>query len=66
MFFGETQAKVSGLTFSDDLPDTVGLLLFGLTTKGAEDKSLLTLQTGFAKGAETEEFTATGSFWVKF
>jgi outer membrane autotransporter protein len=65
-FLGESEAEVSGLTFSDDLPGTVGLLSAGLTTRAAEDKLLLTLETGYAKGAEAEEFTAMGNFWVKF
>jgi outer membrane autotransporter protein len=65
-FLGEMQADVSDITLSDELPGTVGLLSAGLTTRAAEDKLLLTLETGFAKGAEAEEFTATGNFWVKF
>ncbi|MGH6875255.1 MAG: autotransporter outer membrane beta-barrel domain-containing protein, partial [Aestuariivirgaceae bacterium] len=65
-FLGETQAEVSGLVFSDDLPGTVGLVAAGLTARAAEDTLLLTLQTGYAKGPEAEEFTATGNFWLKF
>ncbi|HKG75782.1 MAG TPA: autotransporter domain-containing protein, partial [Aestuariivirgaceae bacterium] len=65
-FLGEMQADVSGLTFSNDLPGTVGLVSAGLTTRAAEDTLLLTLETGYAKGPEAEEFTATGNFWIKF
>jgi outer membrane autotransporter protein len=65
-FLGEMQADVSGLTFSNDLPGTVGVVSAGLTTRAAEDKLLLTLETGYAKGPEAEEFTATGNFWIKF
>src|SRR5215211_7235686 len=65
-FLGEMQADVSGLTFSNDLPGTVGLVSAGLTTRAAEDRLLLTLETGYAKGPEAEEFTATGNFWIKF
>jgi outer membrane autotransporter protein len=65
-FLGETRAEVSGLTFSNDLPGTVGLVSAGLSTRAADDKLLLTLETGYAKGPEAEEFTATGNFWLKF
>jgi outer membrane autotransporter protein len=65
-FLGEMQADVSGLTFSNDLPGTVALVSAGLTMRAAEDRLLLTLETGYAMGPDAEEFTATGNFWIKF
>jgi outer membrane autotransporter protein len=65
-FMGEMEAEVGGFTFTDQLPGTVALLAAGVTAKTAADKVHVTLSTGYARGKEAEEFTASGSFWFKF
>ncbi len=60
-FLGETEAEVSGLTFTDALPGTSGFVSGGLLLRMIEDKVLLSLEAGYAKGDEAEEFTASAA-----
>jgi hypothetical protein len=65
-FLGETEAEVSGLTFTDALPGTSGFVSGGLLLRMIEDKVLLSLEAGYAKGDEAEEFTASAALRVVY
>jgi outer membrane autotransporter protein len=60
-FLGETEAIVSGLTFSDTLPGTSGFLAGGLAWRMLEDKVLLGLEGSYSKGSEGEELMASAA-----
>jgi outer membrane autotransporter protein len=57
MIRGETEAEVSGLTFTHELPGTVGLLGAGLRVS-LLDRLSLTLDASYARGREAEELSA--------
>jgi hypothetical protein len=59
-FLGQQEAKVSGLTFTHDLPGSMGFLATALEVEIIEDSLTLIVRGEFAKGSEGEEFT--GSF----
>jgi hypothetical protein len=63
-FLGEQAAEVSGLTFTHDLPGTMGFLATALEVEIIEDSLTLIVRGEFAKGSEGEEFT--GSFGLNW
>ena len=65
-FLGETEAQVSGLTFADALPGTSGFVSGGLLLRMLDDKVLLSLEAGYAKGDEGEELTANAALRVVY
>jgi outer membrane autotransporter protein len=65
-FFGETEAEVSGLSYTHELPGTVGFISTGLTMTLMEDKLSLVLESGYAKGEHAEEITATGALRINY
>ena len=58
-FLGEQEAEVSGLTFTHDLPGTMGFLATALEVEIIEDSLTLIVRGEFAKGSEGEEFTGS-------
>jgi outer membrane autotransporter protein len=65
-FLGETEAEVSRLTFTDGLPGNLAFIAGGLAFSLFEDRLLLALETGYAKGDEAEEITATGALRMMY
>jgi hypothetical protein len=61
-FLGEQEAEVSGLTFTHDLPGTMGFLATALEVEIIEDSLTLIVRGEFAKGSEGEEFTGSFGF----
>jgi hypothetical protein len=49
---------VSGLSFNDALPGTSGFGSGGLLLRMFDDKVLLSLEAGYARGEQGEELTA--------
>jgi outer membrane autotransporter protein len=60
-FLGDMQAEVSSLIYTDALPGTAAFVSGGLSASLLEDKLLLSLEAGYAKGEEADEITATGA-----
>jgi outer membrane autotransporter protein len=58
-FLGEQEAEVSGLTFTHDLPGTMGFLATALEVEIIEDSLTLIVRGEFAKGSDGEEFTGS-------
>jgi outer membrane autotransporter protein len=56
-FLGETEATVSGLSFTDQLPGTLGLLAASIDLTLAESLKL-GLRGAYAKGDQAEELSA--------
>jgi outer membrane autotransporter protein len=65
-FLGETEAEVSGLSYTHELPGTSGLVAGGVTVPLLADKLSLVVESSYAKGEDTEEFTATGALRVMY
>jgi outer membrane autotransporter protein len=65
-FLGETEATVSGLTFTNDMPGTQGLIAAGLHAMAAEEQFLLSFETAYAKGADASELAASFNMELKF
>jgi outer membrane autotransporter protein len=65
-FRGDTEASVSGLSFSDALPGTAGFIAGGLALRIVEGKVLLALEGGYAKGNEGQEVTASAALRVVY
>jgi hypothetical protein len=61
-FLEETEAKVSGQTFSDQLPGNVAFISGGMGFGLLEEKMLLGLEAQYSKGEDAEEAMATASF----
>jgi hypothetical protein len=61
-FLGEQEAEVSGLTFTHDLPGTMGFLATTLEVEIIEDSLTLIVRGEFAKGSDGEEFTGSLGF----
>jgi len=57
-FLGDTSAKVSGLTFSDDLPGTTARLASGLDWSLADGRLNISLDAGYARSSDAEEISA--------
>jgi hypothetical protein len=60
-FLGTMKAEVSDLIYTDALPGTAAFVSGGLSARLLEDKLVLSLEAGYAKGEEVEEITATGA-----
>ena len=58
-FLGEQEAEVSGLTFTHDLPGTMGFLATALEVEIIEDSLTLIVRGEFANGSDGEEFTGS-------
>jgi hypothetical protein len=56
---------VSGLTFSDALPGTMGVLAANLDLRALNDTVNLGLRGAYAKGAEAEEMSADLTLDIK-
>jgi outer membrane autotransporter protein len=65
-FLGKTEATVSGITFTNDMPGTQGLIAAGLQAIAAEEQLLLTLETAYAKGADATQMAASLNMELKF
>jgi outer membrane autotransporter protein len=65
-FLGETEATVSGLTFTNDMPGTQGLIAAGLQAMAAEEQLFLSLETAYTKGADASEMAASLNMELKF
>ncbi len=65
-FLGEAEATVSGLTFTNDMPGTQGLIAAGLQAMSAEDQLFLSLETAYAKGADASELSGSFNMELKF
>jgi outer membrane autotransporter protein len=63
---GDTEARVSGLSFVDELPGTIAFLSAGVAVNLIPNKLSLVLDAGYAKGDAAEEFTATGALRVMY
>ena len=65
-FLGETEAMVSGLAFTNDMPGTQGLIAAGLQAMAAEEQLFLSLETAYTKGADASEMAASLNMELKF
>jgi hypothetical protein len=61
---GETEAETSGLSFTHDLPGTVGFVGAGMRMRVLQDKLFLSLDGSYAKGEEAEELAAALSVTI--
>ena len=60
-FLGTMEAEVSGLIYTDALPGTAAFVAGGLSARLLDDRLLLSLEAGYAKGEDADEITATGA-----
>jgi outer membrane autotransporter protein len=63
---GQTQADVSGLSFTGELPGTAGQIAAGASLPLLQDKLVWSVDAGYALGPDGEEFTATTALRVAY
>jgi outer membrane autotransporter protein len=65
-FLGETQAKVTGLTLNQELPETTFALGGGFDIALPKDGISFTVDADYILGDEAEGFAATGGFRIQW
>ena len=65
-FLGETEAKVSGLTLEQDLPDTTFEIGGGIDIALPKDGLTFTVDADYTLGDEAEGISATGGFRINW
>ena len=65
-FLGEAGATVSGLTFTNDMPGTQGLIAAGVQAMADDEQLLLSVETAYAKGTDASELAASVNMELKF
>jgi outer membrane autotransporter protein len=59
-FLDETQAQVSGLSFTHELPASSARLASGFAVNLLDEKLTLSVEASYSRGEDAEEFAATG------
>ena len=65
-FLGETEAEVSGLSFTQELPGTVAVAATGVAISALDDLLSIEVEASYAKGPEAEELSGTAAAVLKF